>query len=154
MAFFKGEFESKLDSKGRMVLPARLKGKMPKRDEGQLVIQKAPKEKCLFVQPLSAWERKMQRVNALNEFRGAHRKLQRKLMSVSSDSELDGNGRFLIPKAMLEWAGLEKEVVVVGVGDRIELWSRPNYDAFMEGEGEEDLDSLAEAILGEESDEA
>lgn len=152
MAFFKGLYDGKLDAKGRMVLPSRLKSNVPESDQGQLVIQKALKEKCLILQSQSAFEKKMERVNRLNEFNSTHRRLQRQLMSICADTELDGNGRFLIPKSMIDWAELEKDIVVIGVKDWIELWRPSNYEAYQNQMADEEFNKLAEDILGDAND--
>lgn len=152
MAFFKGLYEGKIDDKGRMVLPAKLKSSLPENDRGQMVLQLGLKEKCLFLHPNGVFEEKMKKISMLNEFREVNRVLQRQILSNCTDTELDSSGRFAISKSFLEFASLEKEVIIIGVGDRMELWSPEEYKKNAESERGEDFLNLVETILGKDND--
>lgn len=126
MAYFTGEYECKLDAKGRLVLPARIKSNLPESSRHELVIGRGF-ETCLVVYPEVEFKKIYNKIAGLSEFNREYRKLQRNFFRGMSVVELDGNGRFLIPKSVLEYAHLEKDVIVVGMGTRIELWKPDLY---------------------------
>lgn len=126
MAFFTSEYDCKLDAKGRLVLPARIKASLPDSSGSELVIGLGF-EKCLVVYPLQEFKKIYSKVAGLSEFNPEYRRLQRNFFRGNSVVELDGSGRFLIPKSMLNYAQLEKSVTVVGMGNKVELWNPELY---------------------------
>jgi MraZ protein len=126
MAFFTGEHECKLDAKGRLVLPSRLKSVLPSASKNSIVVRKGF-EPNLIIYPLSEFQNIYARINSLNEFSSEQRKLKRNLFSSISQVDLDSNARFLIPKSMISHCSLEKEVILIGVGNIIELWNPAIY---------------------------
>ena len=126
MAFFTGEHECKLDAKGRLVLPSRLKSVLPSASKNSIVVRKGF-EPNLIIYPLSEFQNIYARINSLNEFSSEQRRLKRNLCSSISQVDLDSNARFLIPKSMISHCGLEKEVILIGVGNIIELWNPVIY---------------------------
>lgn len=126
MAFFTSEYDCKLDAKGRIVLPARIKANLPESSKHELVIGRGF-DTCLTVYPEVEFRKIYNKIAGLSEFNPEYRKLQRNFFRGMSVAELDNNGRFLIPKPMLLHAQLEKEVIVVGMGNRIELWNPELY---------------------------
>lgn len=126
MTFFTSEYESKLDVKGRLVLPARIKAQLPEGSH-ELVIRRGF-EPCLIVYPVVEFKKVFSKISGLNEFNEEYRKLQRNFLSGVVTVELDGNGRFLIPKNMLTYAQLEKEVMLVGTGNKVEIWNPKTYE--------------------------
>ena len=115
MTFFTSEHESKLDAKGRLVLPARIKAQLPD-GEQELVIRKGF-EQCLILYPTVEFKKVFSKISSLNEFNEEYRKLQRNFLSGVVTVELDTNGRFLLPKNMLAYAQLDKDVTLVGTGN-------------------------------------
>jgi len=126
MAFFTSEYDCKLDAKGRLVLPARIKASLPESSGSELVIGLGF-EKCLVVYPLQEFKKIYSKVAGLSEFNPEYRRLQRNFFRGNSVVELDSSGRFLIPKSMLNYAQLEKGVTVVGMGNKVELWNPELY---------------------------
>lgn len=126
MTFFTSEYESKLDAKGRLVLPARVKAHLPEGDH-ELVLRKGF-ELCLILYPMVEFKKVFSKISGLSEFNEEYRKLQRNFFSGTATVELDGNGRFLIPKNMLQHARLEKELVLVGMGNKVEIWNPQLYE--------------------------
>jgi MraZ protein len=126
MTFFTSEYECKLDAKGRLVLPARIKNGLPETSGNELVIGLGF-EKCLMVYPILEFKKLYAKVAGLSEFNPDYRKLQRNFFRGNTVVELDSSGRFLIPKQMLNYAQLEKQVVVVGMGNKVELWNPELY---------------------------
>jgi len=126
MTFFTSEYECKLDAKGRLVLPARIKNGLPETSGNELVVGLGF-EKCLMVYPILEFKKLYAKVAGLSEFNPDYRKLQRNFFRGNTVVELDNSGRFLIPKQMLNYAQLEKQVVVVGMGNKVELWNPELY---------------------------
>src|SRR5690606_32418099 len=146
MTFFTSEYESKLDAKGRMVLPARIKAQLPE-GGNELVIRRGF-EQCLILYPMVEFRKVFSKISGLNEFNEEYRKLQRNFLSGVVTVELDSNGRFLIPKNMLAYAQIEKEAMLVGTGNKVELWNPAIYEKHIIQDPEE-LSKLAEKYLNE-----
>jgi MraZ protein len=147
MSYFSGEFECKMDDKGRIVLPARIKARLPEASGNSIVITRGF-EPCLVVYPLSEWTKVFDKVASLNEFNEEYRHFQRNFFRGNTEAELDNMGRFLIPRTMVSFAKLGKEVVAVGVGNRIELWNPDLYNEFLM-QDQKEFSQMAEKILGD-----
>lgn len=145
MNFLASTYDSKIDAKGRLVLPARLKSSFPE-EAGNEVVLRMAFEPCLILYPMVEFRKTYQKIAGLNEFNREHRQLQRSFFSAVQPVELDGNGRILIPKPMLAYAGLEREATVVGTGMRIEIWNPGRYAEQSIGDPDE-LSQLAEKYL-------
>jgi MraZ protein len=124
MTFFTSEFECKLDAKGRLVLPSRIKAQLPDGSE-ELVIRKGF-EPCLILYPV--FKKVFSKISGLSEFNEEYRKLQRNFLSGVITVELDNNGRLLIPKNLLTYAQLDKDALLVGIGSKVELWNPAVYE--------------------------
>lgn len=149
MALFSSEYECKLDAKGRLVLPARLKSALPEIDQGRLMLLRGF-EPCLVLYPMSSWRTILEQVASLNEFNEQYRHFQRNFLRGNTEVELDSAGRFIIPKSMAGHAGLQKEVIVVGMGNRMELWDEKKYqDALIKDSKE--FSRLAQQFLSHDS---
>jgi MraZ protein len=145
MSFFTSEYECKLDAKGRLVLPARIKANLPESSPNELVLRRGF-EPCLVLYPMLEYKKIFSRIASLNEFNEEYRALQRNFFRGNAEVELDNAGRFLIPKNMLSYAGLDKEVIVVGMGNRVEIWSPQKYEDFLISDPSE-FSKLAEKFL-------
>jgi len=130
MSFFTSEYEGKLDAKGRLVLPAKIKANLPEANGNELVIRTGF-EPCLVLYPLIEYRKIFAKVAGLNEFNEEYRKLQRNFFRGNTIVELDSMARFLIPKSMLKYAQLEREVIVVGLGNRVEIWNAGLYGNYL-----------------------
>ena len=130
MSLFTGEFECKIDAKGRLTLPSKMKSKLPEVSGNQLVISRGL-EPCLVIYPHVEFRKIYSRVASMNEFNEEYRWLQRNFFRRLEEIELDSAGRILIPKPMLKHAGLEKEAILVGTGNRMELWDANVYNEFI-----------------------
>ena len=126
MAFFTSEYECRLDAKGRLILPARIKANLPAGAETELVIGLGF-DQCLVVYPISEFKKIYSRIAGLSEFNPEFRKLQRNFFRGNTTVELDNNGRFLIPRNMMLYAALDKDVVVIGMGNKVEIWNPELY---------------------------
>ncbi len=147
MTFFTSQYECKLDAKGRMVLPARIKSQLPEGDSQELVVRKGF-EPCLIIYPMVEFKKVFSKISSLSEFNEEYRKLQRNFLSGVVTVELDGNGRFLIPKNLLTYAQIDKDAMLVGTGNKVEVWNPDVYEKHIINDQSE-LSRLAEKHLNE-----
>ena len=147
MTFFTSEYETKLDAKGRLTLPARIKAQLPEGEVQELAIRRGF-EPCLMIYPMVEFKKVFSKISGLSEFNEEYRKLQRNFLSGVVTVELDATGRILIPKHMLSYAQLEKDLVLVGMGTKFEAWNRDEYEKHLIKESSE-LSKLAEKHLME-----
>ena len=148
--YFSSEYECKLDVKGRLVLPSKVKSVLPQESGNSIVVTRGF-EPCLVVYPKSEWDKVFQKVAGLNEFNIEYRRFQRNFLRGNTEVELDKIGRFGIPKSLIKHAKLEKEVVVVGLGNRLELWDPDVYDEFLIKD-ENEFALMAEQFLGDKEE--
>jgi MraZ protein len=127
---FNCRYDCKLDPKGRLVLPSKIKGAIPESNGSALMLQMAA-DRCLKLYPMVEFRKLESQVNALSDHNEETRRLKRSFFTRITEVELDSAGRFLIPKAFQEYAGLDKDVVLVGVGSKIEMWSADRYKDFV-----------------------
>jgi len=146
MNYFLGEYECKLDAKGRMVLPAALKRQMPDVEREGLVITRGMEEN-LTIYTRSEWNKIMDELGHLNQFERKSREFVRKFMRGATELTLDAAGRVLVPKSLQAYADISTEVVLACQFNKIEVWSKANYDAQWEDEGD-DFALLAEEVMG------
>ena len=124
---FRGANQVTLDAKGRMVLPTRYRERLAERSEGRLVVT-VDRDQCLLLYPTPDWEeiqRKLMRLPTLNP---VARSLQRLMVGHATDLELDGHGRVLLPPKLREFAGLTRDAVLIGQGNRFELWDEARWN--------------------------
>lgn len=123
---FRGATNVTLDTKGRLAIPTRYRERLAARCDGQIVVT-VDKDYCLLVYPLPDWEeleRKLVRLPSMNPIA---RRLQRIMVGYATEVELDGNGRILISKELREFAGLSKQAVLIGQGNKFELWDEERW---------------------------
>ncbi len=130
MSLFTGEYECKLDAKGRLVLPAKIKARLPESSGNQVVIMQGM-EPCLVLYSVVEYKKIYSRIASLNEFNPEFRQLQRNFFRRVAEIDLDSAGRLLVPKPMIKYANLEKEIVLVGMGNRVEIWNTGQYEDFL-----------------------
>lgn len=146
-----GEYDCKLDAKGRLMLPSGLKKQLVKvLDEG-FVINRNLHQKCLVLYPKSEWERLSGKLNKLNRLIKKNDMIVRKVMGGATPVSPDGTGRLLLPKSLVEHAGLETDIKVVGSNSTVEIWSKSGYESFMSDE-DIDMEALAEDVFGSMND--
>jgi len=126
MTFFTSEYECKLDAKGRLVLPSRIKAQLP--EGGQELVIRRGFEQCLILYPMVEFKKVFSKISGLSEFNEEYRKLQRNFFSGTVTVELDSNGRLLVPKNMLTYAGVDKDAILVGMGNKVEIWNPSIYE--------------------------
>lgn len=140
---FRGVNTINLDAKGRMAMPARYRDRLMEICEGQLVIT-VDRDHCLLLYPLPEWEeieRKLVRLPSLNK---QARRLQRLLIGHATECELDSHGRILLPPPLREFARLDKRLVLIGQGNKFEIWDETAWNAqreiWLAEEGQEDAE--------------
>jgi MraZ protein len=131
---FRGVAHLSLDSKSRLAVPARFRDALNVRSSGHVVIT-ADSDRCLLIYPLPDWEPIEQKLMALSSFNSQIRELQRRLVGYAEDVVVDGTGRILVPPALRQFAQLDKSVVLVGQGNKFELWNKDNWEQLMERGG-------------------
>ncbi len=146
MSFFTGEYECKLDAKFRLVLPAKIKSRLPE-SSNELILRRGF-EPCLVLYPMVEFKKIYTKIAGLNEFNEEYRRLQRNFFRGNSQVELDNMGRFLIPKPMQRHADLGKEATLVGMGNRVEIWNPDLYEQHLIQDPVE-LSALAQKYLDE-----
>lgn len=147
MAFFSSEYECKLDAKGRLVLPAKIKGQLPQSNANELMLRRGF-EPCLVLYPMLEYKKIYNQIAGLNEFNEEFRMLQRNFFRGNAMVDLDSMGRFLIPKPMIRYSQLEKQVTVVGMGNRVEIWNQELYEKYLISDQSE-FSKLAQKYLAE-----
>jgi MraZ protein len=125
---FRGVSELVLDAKGRLAIPARHREGLAATSGGRLVIT-ADHGGCLLIYPQATWEPIQAQLMALSSFDDRIRSVQRLLVGHADDVELDAAGRILVPPALRRYAGLDKRVVLVGQGQKLELWDEGKWQA-------------------------
>ncbi len=144
---FRGITAVSLDVKGRLAMPARQRDLLLETDDkAQLVVTIDTQSACLLLYPLAEWEIIERKLEALPSFNPATRRLQRLLIGHASEVEMDNQGRILIPQLLRDYAKLDKRVMVVGQGQKFELWSDILWDAQREIWLEEDKVMNAEGL--------
>ena len=119
-----GETAINLDAKGRLAVPMRYRESIQETCGGELVLTySAFDHGALYLYPKEKWEEVRDKVMKLSTFDSRHRSLQRKLVGSASAVEPDANGRIQLPQTLRQVAGLEKKVVLLGLGDRFEIWN-------------------------------
>ncbi len=141
-----GEFECKVDAKGRFMMPSGLRKQLGPEDQERFVINRGF-ENNLTLYPLSEWLKISREVNALNLYNKKNREFVRYFFRGASELRLDGTGRLLLPKQLISYGGIEREIILFAYGNRIEIWARDAYEQMMADEPD-DFSSLAEEVMG------
>ncbi|MGC4232574.1 MAG: division/cell wall cluster transcriptional repressor MraZ [Niabella sp.] len=147
MTGFLGEFEATVDAKGRFLLPAGFKKQLAEGDTERFVINRGF-EKCLSLYPLSSWEPIAEKINALNDFDPKVRQFKRYFLNGASIVEPDSAGRLLLPPTLREYATLQKDIVLVPAGNKMEIWDTAKYKEFFDSFSPESFSDLANLVMG------
>lgn len=142
-----GTYECKLDSKGRIMLPAAFKKQLETVLGEAFVIKRSIFQNCLEIHPMSQWNDTMQKVNKLNRFVKKNNDFIRMFTAGVKVVELDASIRFQISKDLIQFAGLDKEIVLASSLNVIEIWNKELYEAAVNPENIE-FAKLAEEVMG------
>ncbi len=146
MCIFTGDFQIKIDPKGRFVFPSAFLGQLSEDDSKTFVVKKDLYEKCLTVYTQSSWRERVETIKSrLNPFNKVHNSFLREFFKDTAEVELDSSNRLLVPKRLAEDVGLEKDICVIGLGDKIEVWSTQAFEDSRPSK--EDFANLAQELL-------
>jgi len=137
---FLGEYKHSVDAKGRVVLPSRFRDDLA---EGCVVTK--GQERCLFVFPINRWETEMTQVSELPRTNARNRQYARSFFASAIQQDLDKQGRVQIPQNLRDYAGLGKDIAVLGVSDRVEIWDAAEWLQY-NNEADEAYSSIEEAL--------
>lgn len=148
MAEIIGTYECKVDVKGRLMFPASLKTQVISAITEGFVVKRSIFMKCLELYPMEEWKLESARINKLNRFKKKNVDFIRKFMAGVKLVELDNAGRILIPKDLINYGGIKKEIVLASVVNKIEIWDKAEYESSISYDPDEFAD-LAEEVMGE-----
>ncbi|MDA8213468.1 MAG: division/cell wall cluster transcriptional repressor MraZ [Clostridia bacterium] len=138
---FMGEYQHTIDPKGRLIVPARLREGL-----GEKFVATKGLDNCLFVYPMDEWKLLEQKLKSLPFTRADARSFVRFFFSGATECEVDKQGRILIPANLREYAKLDKDVVLLGVSSRVEIWSKDLWENYSR-QAEESYNEIAEKIV-------
>lgn len=130
---FQGNSVINMDVKGRIAIPAKCREQLAAVCNGQIVITANSQERCLCIYPQNDWDSEIRpAVQALPSVSKHAVRMKRLVIGFANEFSLDSNGRVLLPQTLRDYAGLEKELVIVGQGNKFELWDRQAWEADLE----------------------
>ena len=138
MNYFSGEFQHSIDSKGRVIVPAKLRESL-----GESFTVTVGYDGCLSMYPDEEWNQFVEKLKGLPQLKKDVRKFTRPLLAAATVCEIDKQGRVLIPAKLREYAGFEKDIVFVGQLNKVEIWSKEKWDS---NNDYDDMDSIAESM--------
>jgi MraZ protein len=147
MTYLTSTYECKVDNKGRVMIPAGLKKELTPVLNAGFIIKKSVFYNCLEFYPMDEWEKEMSMIDKLNRYQKKNIDFIRIFMAGVNQLDLDGNGRFLIPKNLMAFAGIEKDIVMTSQINKIEIWDKTKYETVLSDETI-DFASLAEEVMG------
>lgn len=145
---FYGEYEHAIDKKGRLIIPSRFRESLKEYDIEKLYITRGL-DKCLFIFTESEWKSQESKFKSISFTRAEARKFNRLYFSGASQMEFDRQGRILIPKYLKDYAGIKKDVMIIGVSNRIEIWARESWQSYYNN-SKESFEDIAEKLMMQE----
>ncbi|MDT0650446.1 division/cell wall cluster transcriptional repressor MraZ [Autumnicola edwardsiae] len=142
-----GTYECKVDAKGRLMIPAALKKQLAPMLQNGFVLKRSVFQPCLELYPMEQWDEVMQKMNKLNRFRKKNNDFIRRFTAGVKTVEVDTNGRLLIPKDLIGFAGIGKEIVLSSAINIIEIWDKDKYENAIDA-ASDDFADLAEEVMG------
>ncbi|MFW6035118.1 MAG: division/cell wall cluster transcriptional repressor MraZ [Halothermotrichaceae bacterium] len=137
---FMGEYQHNMDSKGRVIIPAKLREELSEK-----FVATRGLDNCLFVYPMHEWSILEKKLTSLPITSKNARTFVRFFFSGATECELDKQGRVSIPSNLREYSDLKKEVVIIGLANRIELWAKERWDNYLD-EAEDSYEDIAAAM--------
>ena len=145
-----GTYECKADIKGRLMLPVALKKQLAGSMGNGFVLKRAVFQPCIELYPSQEWEALMQKVNKLNRFKKKNNDFIRRFTAGVKVVDLDASGRLLIPKDLIGFAKIEKEIVVSSAVSIVEIWDKTQYEKAID-DAASDFAALAEEVMGQDN---
>lgn len=141
VGMFMGEYHHNIDSKGRLIIPAKFRDKL-----GEMFVLTRGLDQCLFGYPIEEWKVLEEKLKKLPLTKKDARAFTRFFFSAATECEIDKQGRINISAPLTKYAHLEKECVILGVTNRIEIWSKENWEQYF-AESEESFSEIAENMI-------
>ena len=145
-----GEFEVKMDAKGRFLFPSGLRKQLSPAAQENLMLNKGF-EDCLTLYPMNEWDKISEKLSKMNLFKPKNRMFYRLFHQGAKQIALDNVGRVLIPTMHMERVGLKKDIMLIAYNDRIEIWDKSKYFEMIEG-SMADFADLADEVMGDLDD--
>ena len=146
-----GTYECKADVKGRVMVPADLKKQLAPVSGAGFVIKRAVFQPCLEMYPMEEWKRLMEKISGLNRFNRKNNDFIRRFTAGVRTLEMDATGRINIPKDLMSFAGIGKELVVSSAINIVEIWDKQKYEQAID-DAANDFADLAEEVMGDAND--
>jgi MraZ protein len=128
-----------MDPKGRMAIPTRIRDALVESCGGRLVVTAHTEDRCLLVYPEPEWLVLLPQIEALPSFNKVSQRVKRILIGYASTLEIDANGRVLVPPTLREYANIDKKMMLVGQGKKLELWSEESWLALLNQPADDDI---------------
>lgn len=141
-----GEFECKVDAKGRFMFPVNLRKQLEEVFDKGFVINRNLHQKCLVLYPIGEWNKLNKKLSKLNRLIKANDVFVRKFTGGATSADADNTGRVLLPKPLVEYADIKTDIKILGSNNVIEIWDKKLYDHFLSQDV--DIEKLAEDVLG------
>ncbi len=151
MIGFIGEYEATMDAKGRFLLPAGIKKQLGQEENPSFVINRGF-EKCLTLYPMKNWEPIFNDISKLNDFDPKVREFRRYFLNGATVVEPDSAGRLLLLKSLMDYAGLQKDIVLVSAVNKIEIWDKNKYQQFFDTFSPEAFSNLAAEVMAKKDE--
>lgn len=135
---FLGSHAINMDAKGRMAIPTKIRESLSSFCGGRVVVTAHTEERCLLIYPENQWQEILPKLEALPSFNKKARRIQRLMIGYATQLEMDANGRVLLPPPLREYAGLEKKTMLIGQGQKLELWSEERWLDWLDDSGDDD----------------
>ena len=146
-----GTYECKVDAKGRLMMPSALKKQLAKELQEGFVVKRSVFNSCLELWPMSEWDVMMKKINGLNRFNKKNVDFIRRFTAGVKLIEADASGRLLIPKDLLAFASIVKDIVLTSGGNIIEIWDLVAYEVAV-SDNDGDFAALAEEVMGDQNE--
>ena len=147
-----GSYECKVDTKGRIMMPVSLKKQLSKLVNEGFVLKRAVFNSCIEMYPVNEWSKLMNKLNGLNRFNKKNNDFIRRFTAGVKKVDMDISGRFLIPKDLIKYASIDKQIVVSSAVNILEIWDKATYENVI-NEAAINFGSLAEQVMGDKNDE-
>tara|TARA_B100001287_G_scaffold191398_1_gene161732 strand:- start:45999 stop:46451 length:453 start_codon:yes stop_codon:yes gene_type:complete len=144
-----GTYECKIDIKGRLLIPSAFKKQLAAVIPKGFVLKRAVFQNCLELYPLEQWEELIKKVNSLNRFKKKNNDFIRRFTAGVKFIELDSNGRLLIPRDLIEFSNINRDVTLSTSVNIIEIWDKSSYEKAI-ADSRDDFAKLAEEVMGED----
>ena len=148
-----GTYECKVDTKGRIMMPIALKKQLSKLINEGFVLKRAVFSHCIEMYPVNEWAKLMDKLDGLNRFNKKNNDFIRRFTAGVKSVEMDNSGRFLIPKDLIKYASIDKQIVVSSAVNILEIWNKSTYEKVI-NEAALNFGALAEEVMGDKSDES